>query len=134
MKRIIALACITFASPALSATEFELVGASSKYDRYCIDMRTLSELEAAPAITSTSALNKLFDCKKTFVLPLPVEASPDEINRYTRNMEPFKGHWVLLWSTVGTRSDVMEIELEKIGIKVETIKGGTYYLGDALGG
>ncbi len=129
-----ALACITLASSALNAAEFELLGASSKYDRYCIDMRTLPELEAAPAITSTSALNKLFDCKKTFTLPLPEGASPENINLYVKAMEQFKGHWVLLWSTVGTRSEVMEIELEKIGIKVRTIKGGTYYLGDALGG
>ena len=134
MKRIIALVCIIFASPALSTEKIELVGASSKYDRYCIDMRTLSELEAAPAITSTSALNKLFDCKKTFVLPLPEAASPDEINRYSKVMEQFEGHWVLLWSTVGTRSEVMKNELEKIDIKVKTIIGGTYYLGDALGG
>ncbi|MEE9314107.1 MAG: hypothetical protein V3V02_05615 [Rhizobiaceae bacterium] len=128
---LVIIAGVFFASP-LRAAELNLEEASAKSNSYCIDMRILSERKRAPVITSTKALTKLFNCKKTYVLPLSVRADQAMISRYRKKMERFKGHDVLMWCTHGVRSATLERELEQVGVSVDTIKGGTFYLADAI--
>ena len=131
VPRIILIGLCLISSPSV-ADELELEQAKQLSKPYCIDMRILSERKRAPTRTSTKALTKLFDCKKTYVLPLSVRADDAMIARYRKKLERFRGHTVLAWCTHGVRTGRMQDELNKVGYNISTIKGGTLFLADVI--
>ena len=112
--------------------ELELEQATNLGSPYCVDMRNGFERDRTSASTSTISLTRLFKCRKTYLLPLSVKPNEIMLKRYAKKFETFRGHKLLVWCTHGVRTNIMQAELQKTGISIHSLKGGTLHIANVL--